>query len=80
VLVPVLAERAADADGKVVLVDEGLVEQADTALALQQLLPGVFGVGRQGIARRHGGDDDVGQTVAGGLTRHGSPEFLRCAH
>ena len=73
-LVEILAEFTADTNRQVVLVDERLVQSADPALALQQLLPGVLGIGCEGIARREGCDDDVGKSVAGGLARHGPPK------
>ena len=47
VLVEILPQCTADANGRVELVDERLIESADAALALQQALPGVLGIGRE---------------------------------
>ena len=54
---------AADADRKVVLLDERILELADTALPVQQPLPGAFRVGCQGSRHGDAGDDHVGEPV-----------------
>ncbi len=74
VLVEVFAEFTPDANRQFELVDERLIQSANPALALQQLLPGVLSVGREGSARCDGSDDDVGKSVAGAVTRHGPPK------
>jgi hypothetical protein len=62
-VVEILEKVSTDSHRKVVLLDERILELADAALAVQQLLPGVVGVGCQGSRHRDTGDDHVGETV-----------------
>src|SRR4051812_3186279 len=54
---------AADPDREVVLLDERILELADTALAVQQLLPRAVRVGCQCGRHRNTGDDHIGETA-----------------
>jgi hypothetical protein len=46
--------------------DERLIERADAASALYQIVPTVLGISRKSRGRRDSGDDDVDESVAGG--------------
>src|SRR5260370_40234683 len=54
---------SADADRQVVLVDERIVEFADSALTIEQSLPGGLGIGRQSSRHGNAGDDHCGEPV-----------------
>ena len=56
-------EVPTDADRQVELLDERVVERADTALAFEQQLPGVLHVGSQGSRHGNARDDHVGETL-----------------
>ena len=61
----ILQQMPTDANRQVVLLDERILERADPGLPVEELLPGVLGVGRE--RGRHGdaSDDHVGKTVTG---------------
>ena len=61
--VEILEQMPTDANRQVVLLDERVIEKADTALTVQQLLPGVFRIGCQGSRHRNAGDDHVGEAI-----------------
>lgn len=62
-LLEVLEKVPADPHRQVVLLDERILEPADAALPVEQLLPGGFGIDGQRRRRRHAGDDDIGKSV-----------------
>ncbi len=61
--VELLDQMPTDSHRQVVLLDELVVEKPDTALPVQQLLPGAVGIGCQGGRHRNAGDDHVGEAV-----------------
>jgi hypothetical protein len=73
--VEILEQVPTDANREVELLDEGIVELADPALSVQQLLPGVVSVGSQRSRHRDAGDNHIRETVSGRELRHGVASF-----
>ena len=61
--VEILQEMAPDADRKVVLLDERILELADPALSVQQPLPRGVRIGCQGSRHGNASDDNIGESV-----------------
>src|SRR4051812_36648424 len=53
----------ADFHGKVVVLDERVIQKPDAALSFEELLPRVLSVSRQRSRHGNAGDDDVGEPV-----------------
>ena len=71
----VLQQVSADADGQVVLLNERIVQETDSALPVQQFLPRVLGIHGQCRRSRHASDDDVRKAVTGCQLSHRRREF-----
>jgi hypothetical protein len=65
-MVEILEKVPADTDRQVVLLNERIIELANAALPVQQLLPGVVRIGCQGGRHRNARDDHIGEAVPRG--------------